>query len=866
MGNYNPGASQFLGNEWVGIRDEDLTFSPAVNAVEQGHGFTLASTKQVGQARFYISDVPGASVTQQAWSASIYPRGYEDKSGPIQRLIIPCTSGGITGDAVIDGGGTVAQALFDPSDARSISFLADGVAELQLFFGVGQYVNGLLGKRILGVNLLHRITGIEFPDEDFLRCYITRSPNISNSSVYFGTMVGVISQGDSFTPPPPQIDRKAFGEINHHWTTAAPTTTSDRMPWISSQLERFEASAASRLRVYITPSSSTSIITLHYAALEVILCEEQRVGVGIKLFGEDSSFASASTPYVAETNIITIRDTSTQAISPILTSGDYTVVVSAPNSGDFVGDGNVYAAQLALPKLNALRELYAIDPHPGLQVNLPFPVTDTILGRTFTSETTHVLPQLSLHTTGGVALTEPHVYGKQAVAPIYSGGLATQGIINSAYGASVTNYPYVRFWARRYGNTTQPLVFKTQSGFPIISSQITVDEFDELPEIVDGWREVNLTFTGGFTPSFTADGTATTYEWSSSSEDKGSRWEVLGVTSIALSGIPGNLLLLQTVPTAQVLDSATYGGATGFFTWKTLTSGAPAADTTSDASVIFSQGMPAVSGFAINLSSQAVSGIGQNCSLTPECIPTDIMYHTTSWTSLSSAYGPSAAPITGFGYYEVQRMDTIDTDWATIAQISSVDTTSFLDYESRVGILSSYRIRACDAYGFCGDWADTVTATLISPGISGTDGTGVLIFTSNERQDGSINLAYTQTWESNPEESFTFPEAGAVTLREFYGYDFATAFRPLERGGERFETTLLIQAAAVSAPVLENVFGSLRDMAWDTVSQICVRNELGDRWFATVIVPDGRVKRNRRLQLARIQVIEVSDTPIAVEL
>jgi hypothetical protein len=54
-------------------------------------------------------------------------------------------------------------------------------------------------------------------------------------------------------------------------------------------------------------------------------------------------------------------------------------------------------------------------------------------------------------------------------------------------------------------------------------------------------------------------------------------------------------------------------------------------------------------------------------------------------------------------------------------------------------------------------------------------------------------------------------------------------------------------------------------MAWANTSYICVRDEDGNRWFATVIVPSGRVLRDRRLYLAPVDIIEVTATPSEVD-
>ena len=213
-------------------------------------------------------------------------------------------------------------------------------------------------------------------------------------------------------------------------------------------------------------------------------------------------------------------------------------------------------------------------------------------------------------------------------------------------------------------------------------------------------------------------------------------------------------------------------------------------------------------------------------------------------------------------------MDTVDATWQTIMKSTDGGQTSFRDYEARVGIQSSYRIRTLDFYEFPGPWSSTTTVTLPAIGVSGgscLQNGHLLIFTTNEIQDGSSNLAYSSVWmDTQVVEDFGFAEAGFVQMQAMYNRDFFTAFRPNERGGERFSRTVLVQAAAISPPTLGD-FRSLRDMAWDDVSYICVRDEDGNRWFATVMVPSGQVLRDRRLYLAPVDIVEVTDTPSEVD-
>jgi hypothetical protein len=235
--------------------------------------------------------------------------------------------------------------------------------------------------------------------------------------------------------------------------------------------------------------------------------------------------------------------------------------------------------------------------------------------------------------------------------------------------------------------------------------------------------------------------------------------------------------------------------------------------------------------------------------------------------NIEGAAAIEAVSVPSFGHYELQRMDTVTSDWQTIMLASNMSLTGFNDYEARVGILSSYRIRVLNIYDFPGPWSETITNTLSEPGVTiGCEGGHLLIFTSNESQEGGYNLAYSSVWEEGQvvEEEFQFPEAGFVQLQAMYNRDFFTAFRPTERGGERFQRTVLVQAAAISPETLAD-FTSLRDMAWANTSYICVRDEDGNRWFATILVPSGRVLRDRRLYLAPVEIIEVTDTPSEVD-
>jgi len=1053
MGDYNPYAPYILGQEWVPIRDEDMFLSPIVNSTEVGHGFTLAASRTLQDCRFYVNKLPQTAPFGEVMQISVYPANTEDQTGPIKSVVIPVGNGGITGNAFINSASTVAEALESPADSSSIT-LSGGVpddANLDVYFATNQYSQLLNGKRILAVNMIYVATASYTNPDDFdVRVKMTQPPNASY--IFFGDSTDIVTVLAG--PGRPEYQRLSLGEVTPFWSTN-PFGTNERLPWTFATLQRFEFSSANRITVrWDAIDNASNAIFLQYIGLEVIYCEERRLVVAGQAFGGSNALTplgGVTREFILGANAMPARDPITLALNPSLAIGQYDTVISSPSMG-------ALSALSQYPVFNGLRQLYALPPHPGVQVNIPFPLPDH-LDETFTTETTQVLPQLSLHTSGG-PVNEVHVYGRQVAAQVYGSITAIQEIDDD--NITTGTYQQVRFYARRFGDTTVPLTLTGLAGLSGSTVSITPTDFDALDEIINGWREVTLTFTtaptmGGGTPN---------WSWAATGELAGNRWEVLGASAPALSGIPGNNYNL--VPSNQQLYTATYlqpNGGVAELDWVPQGIGSPpvsgngTGDDSSDAVLIFSQNPLPITGFTVSTRTQTMTGIGLDCGVDPCCIPTGIIYNrltwglpvntgvasdnfnrtvaaggwgtasdgktwttsgtaanfsvdgaegiitptatasdriawvnvggpeqdvqalvriadtaetsslniglvarltdasnyysvelrqnstgtltlmirkrvagvatdllsmtvaslnasTTAWrylrfqvqgtilrakvwgvdedepgwmltvsdTSLTTgnnagafardnttAAAPSSfmfdnfsvgPPDYGFGAYELQRMDTVDTDWQTIMKATGVATTGFSDFEARVGISSTYRIRGLNVYDFAGPWSSTVSITIPSPGASGgcIDEGHILLFTSNERQDGSINLAYSSVWMDRVQEDFTFPESGFVQLQAMYNRNFFTAFRPTERGGEQFQRTLLVQAAAISPPTLAD-FTSLRDMAWEDVSYICVRDEDGNRWFATILVPGGRVLNSRKLYLAPVTVIEVTDTP-----
>lgn len=858
MGDYNSYQPTILGQEWVPIRDEDLFLTPVVNTIETGHGFTLATTRTLSTGRFYLHEFPSSDARSQVLQIAVYPRGFEDLTGPIQSVIIPVNNGAVSGNAIVTGT-NVADALADPSDGLGVT-LSGGVPDdsnADLYFAVNQYSQLLFGKRIVALNMLYSASSSTLSDFDGLVHVVP--PAVGDGITYtrIGGATGTIVAPEA-GPGRPEIFRMTMGEVSPFFSST-PAATVERLPWIYQDLQRFEISHPGRitLRLEGTDVPSGAAIFWLYVALEVIYCEEQRLAVSGVAFGPPTANSGLGfrQRYVLGANIMPMRTMSTLALNPALAAGDYTLVLSSPETGIESVKDTPY------PILNAVRQLYEIPAHPGVQINIPKPAEDH-LGETFTQTVSTILPQISLHTSGGT-MTEPHAYGRQIAAQVYGSNTAIQEIYDDISGVAA-DYPQVRFYARRFGDTTTSLTLTGVGGLAASTVSITPDEYDALTDIIDGWKEITLRFDT--VPSMGAVAGNPAWEWSAAGETAGNRWEILGACAPAISGVPGNLF--NQVPTADRLGVATYqppAGDTVELTWMPQGCSSPyvsgaSADPAVDAVLMFSQDPPTISGVSLSQLTQTVTGIGFACGSLPCCIPSGIAYQRVTWS-------PWSLPVSGFGGYELQRWDTTpDATFETIMLATSPYVTGFNDYEARVGLDSVYRIRNLNVYNFAGPWSTQVTGAPPEPGVTGgcDDATGALIFTSNADQSGASNAAYIMQWERVPDELFDLPEADDVIFQPMYGRDGRVAFHGTERGLETFDRTLLIQAAAIDPVRLADV-KTLRDLAWNDLPYICVRDELGDRWFANVRVPTVTARQNRTNYMARVAIVETTTEPFAVD-
>ena len=102
-----------------------------------------------------------------------------------------------------------------------------------------------------------------------------------------------------------------------------------------------------------------------------------------------------------------------------------------------------------------------------------------------------------------------------------------------------------------------------------------------------------------------------------------------------------------------------------------------------------------------------------------------------------------------------------------------------------------------------------------------------------------------------------------VTYQPMYGRDGGVAFHGTERGLEAFNRTVLLHAAAIDPERLANA-ATIRNLAWADLPYVCVRDDIGDRWFASVRVPNVNARLNRTRYMARLEIVETTLTPYPV--
>lgn len=635
MGTYNPHAPYILGQEWVPIRN--ASYVPD-GVVERGYAFHLDATTVPVSGAFYVEEIPGNRLASACDFISVYPAGRETLTGPIKSVRIRPSAIVVTNPGSIDISEGL-EALFSPEDSRSIIFDADtGIfSQLQVSFDTEPLAQLLLGKRIVDVKLHYTFTSPNVGNSS------TMEFRIHNQSAFTGYSFPQITEV-VYTSDISKVSTLSISELNPAWdpTEDFPFQRTI-LPWRFQELNRFRASepAATALTVYIQNDATIFFVLLQYLEMEVVYCEETRVLYGgFRTYdGQFASFGPRPTEFYNIGAIAArLYNPATFTQGATLPAGDYVVTI-------YHRDIAARSVLQGAPRIHAIREYYQLPHQRGIHVR-----QTTTEDEQFTSEPSDILTQITLHTASQV-VTGVHPYGTQYGAPIYGVRTAIQEIEDnpSAGGAP---YPQVRFYARRYGNTVLPLTLTdVTTGLSTVS--ITVSDFDALPEIVDGWREVTLRFATP--PTFPATADDVDWRWSATGELTGNQWQIMVADGPSGSWGP--------TPAAAATGPATYWAPLGSqvaLTWQSPSISGTAQDTTSDAVLIFSQDPPAVTGLAISQLSQPITGVAEPLCADGRCVPTAIDYTRLTWTPFGVCDEFNRELINDWGFTDTNQLYTLE--------------------------------------------------------------------------------------------------------------------------------------------------------------------------------------------------------------
>lgn len=848
MGNYNPHYPTVIGDELAPLA-ESQAFLDTGSMI--GYTFISSAKEDVITARVVSTEPPTGHTWKKCIAVDVYPDSGGDApgTGALRKLVLPATNSSMSfGNADMSPGIlNPTLGILSPGDGEYVELTGPN-AYLNVQFDTNGYKAKLMDDaRIVDVSIRYAVTG---PFDTV--------PNAMFNAIERTTgALWTYTMDDALTGPPYQtqnvvVRRSRWGDLNPMWnTTIRPdyqfAIDNRRMPWKRANgannflgLQELSASGGTTMQMRIGTASTVPAgvkFKIQYVAMEVTYGQEGRAAAGAWELRDGPKFLDGL--WVYDVPLWNMTSYGFTWDSP----GGYPYMIAAGQG--YCGNVSVSRpVPMPITRLVPGRKLFT--GHRGLIIRktlregeewLREEVPDLPVIVPFTSDT--VFDQTTIY-------PPAQVYNSQLIADVaqltFTGDTAGRAQDNVA-GRS---YTHVRFWARCLPGTEDALRVRIYRGATNMNAQATIqrDAFEALPEEADGWRRVTLKLSA----PYVSQGTGTVDIVFTSTADRANPWQILGAYSK-----PDDV---TTGPYA----SATYGG-----TFPVCARVDAQNVQSADLTAMLIEALPVPTGLTAVPAVQALEVMDEYCGVPVDSIPTGIRYNQISWTPVNTI------AVQGFGYYEVQRRDTTmpTGEWETIATITNAGIGAMDDYEARVGVVSSYRVRMVHEDDYTGDWSATATATVAAPGVTGTGvDESVLILTSNHNPSG--NLAYVMSWDGTaiPNQDFSYVEGGQTALQEMYGRDNRVAFRPLERGGVEFTRTLLLNAAGVPEETLDRGVTALRDLAWSLVPNVCVRDERHNRWLTTVSVPSSAhrdVPRRGHLVNVPVTFAEVSSAPAPVD-
>lgn len=221
-----------------------------------------------------------------------------------------------------------------------------------------------------------------------------------------------------------------------------------------------------------------------------------------------------------------------------------------------------------------------------------------------------------------------------------------------------------------------------------------------------------------------------------------------------------------------------------------------------------------------------------------------IRYVSLSWSA--TALGGT------FDRYEIDRRDSEAGPWVRVATVSSEDAETWDDYESYRGRTAYYRIRAVRADTAVSDWSPAASAVAYSPCC------GYVLVSNQLAPDTYVQLPDRGTGTRDIEQLHN------VESVQFYQRDYQVVFSELEDRGSKFKRTLVFLDS--DTPGMRT-FERLQALCNNTdIPYVCVHEESGDRWFASVtLLSTSRTNAgDPGVHRAEIEITEVTNVPTAV--
>lgn len=302
------------------------------------------------------------------------------------------------------------------------------------------------------------------------------------------------------------------------------------------------------------------------------------------------------------------------------------------------------------------------------------------------------------------------------------------------------------------------------------------------------------------------------------------------------------LLAVQAGGGGVLYQEATYGGGTDQADPIAGAAAAALTYTPADFVAVLEAGVDTPSGFTVTADEDPLPDAQPT-----RCALTGIPYASLTWDP--TALGAD------FAAYQIERLNPDGVTWDLIGSVAVETDDGFDDVEARLGVAESYRLRVVRTDGASSYYTDVETVTVPAAGCGYT-------FTSN--QAPTMGVAYPDVYAGRSIRSYEFPEAAEVQYRTLYGRDFQVAFHPLSRRGVTFTRRLLIGGfAAPAAGIGPPAAALIRDLAWEPLDYVAVRDQDGNRWYSSVRVPTEDAWRNGSSHLlwVDVAVVEVTATP-----